>query len=73
MRGFVLSFMRSSSLYKEVTSYALSSLRKFESAEASVNKWEESHGTDWEQIVNIVQEGICKINTDTENRQTLLG
>ncbi len=61
-----------STLYQEVTSYALSSLRKFESAEASVKKWEEFVGTDWEQIVDIVQAGFCKINTDTENRQTFL-
>ena len=36
-----------STLYQEVTSYAISSLRKFESAEASVKKWEEFVGTDW--------------------------
>ncbi|MFC1760426.1 hypothetical protein ACFLZD_02770, partial [Candidatus Neomarinimicrobiota bacterium] len=35
-------------------------------------KWLDFVGTDWDQIEGLIGAGFCKINTDTENRQTFL-
>ena len=37
-----------------------------------IRKWQEFVGTDWDQIESLIEAGFCKINTDTENRQTFL-
>ena len=38
----------------------------------SKQKWLDFVGTDWDQIEGLIEAGFCKINTDTENRQTFL-
>ena len=38
----------------------------------SKQKWLDFVGTDWDQIEGLIEAGFCKINTDTENRQTYL-
>ncbi len=61
-----------STLYKEVTNYAIANLEKADFYGSSVEKWKNFVGTDWEQVKDLIQAGFTKVNTDTENRQTYL-
>jgi len=61
-----------STLYPEVTKYAVSVLEKTGLTNGSLQKWKDFVGTDWDQIEGLIEAGFCKINTDTENRQTYL-
>jgi fructose-bisphosphate aldolase class II len=55
-----------STLYPEVIDYAVNSLDDA----SAIETWKNFVGTDWEQISELIESGFCKINTDTENRQT---
>ncbi len=61
-----------STLYPNVVDYAITQLGALGSKEQDISKWKEFVGTDWEQIQGLIGAGFCKINTDTENRQTYL-
>ncbi|MAJ43606.1 MAG: hypothetical protein CMF96_02535 [Candidatus Marinimicrobia bacterium] len=61
-----------STLYPDIINYATEQLNAFKSSENDVKTWNEFVGTDWEQIEGLIEAGFCKINTDTENRQTFL-
>ncbi len=61
-----------STLYSEVVLYAMNQLKKMGGKSGDFTKWSEFVGTDWEQIQGLIGAGFCKINTDTENRQTYL-
>ncbi len=61
-----------STLYPEVVEYAVSQLEKMGGKDSDLAKWKDFVGTDWEQIQGLIGAGFCKINTDTENRQTYL-
>jgi len=61
-----------STLYPNVINYATEQLNVFKNSENDVKTWNEFVGTDWEQIEGLIKAGFCKINTDTENRQTFL-
>lgn len=60
-----------STLYPNVVSYALDQLKDLGRTDAE-KTWSEFVGTDWDQIQGLIEAGFCKINTDTENRQTYL-
>lgn len=61
-----------STLYENVRSYALAQLTTLGDPSGASSKWRDFVGTDWEQIQGLIGAGFCKINTDTENRQTYL-
>ncbi len=62
-----------STLYEEVQDYAVEQLEALGAPFAgTVKTWEDFVGTDWEQIEGLIGAGFCKINTDTENRQTFV-
>ena len=61
-----------STLYPEVVKYAVEQLDKMNDPTKSKQKWLDFVGTDWDQIEGLIEAGFCKINTDTENRQTFL-
>jgi fructose-bisphosphate aldolase class II len=61
-----------STLYPEVVKYAVDQLDKMNDPTNSKQKWLDFVGTDWTQIEGLIEAGFCKINTDTENRQTFL-
>ena len=61
-----------STLYPEVVKYAVEQLDKMNDPTNSKQKWLDFVGTDWDQIEGLIEAGFCKINTDTENRQTYL-
>lgn len=61
-----------STLYTEVQKYAVEQLDKLNDVTDSKQKWLDFVGTDWDQIEGLIEAGFCKINTDTENRQTFL-
>ena len=61
-----------STLYSEVTAYAIQALEKSGTGNGGLQKWKDFVGTDWEQIEGLIGAGFTKINTDTENRQTFL-
>lgn len=61
-----------STLYTEVVKYAVAQLDKMGDPGAVRQKWLDFVGTDWDQIQGLIGAGFCKINTDTENRQTYL-
>ncbi|NOZ07612.1 MAG: class II fructose-bisphosphate aldolase [FCB group bacterium] len=61
-----------STLYGEVVAYATERLKQLGGHHTDRTKWSEFVGTDWEQIKGLIGAGFCKINTDTENRQTYL-
>ena len=61
-----------STLYPEVVEYAVEQLDKMNDPTNSKQKWLDFVGTDWDQIEGLIEAGFCKINTDTENRQTFL-
>lgn len=62
-----------STLYGEVIDYAVEQLGKLNGTGGqSIQTWKDFVGTDWDQIQGLIGAGFCKINTDTENRQTFL-
>lgn len=61
-----------STLYPDVVKYAVAQLTQLGAAGATRQKWLDFVGTDWDQIQGLIGAGFCKINTDTENRQTFL-
>ena len=61
-----------STLYSNVVGYAVDKLQLLGNSNGELTKWQEFVGTDWEQIEGLIEAGFCKINTDTENRQTYL-
>ena len=58
-----------STLYPEVSDFAIKNLPD---GHASIQKWKDFVGTDWDQIEGLIGAGFAKINTDTENRQTFV-
>ncbi|MCK4577865.1 MAG: class II fructose-bisphosphate aldolase, partial [Candidatus Marinimicrobia bacterium] len=60
-----------STMYEEVRGYAVEQLEQL-GIDATVQTWKNFVGTDWDQIQGLIEAGFCKINTDTENRQTYL-
>jgi len=61
-----------STLYENVRAYALEQLSALGDPSGASPKWRDFVGTDWDQIGGLIEAGFCKINTDTENRQTFL-
>ncbi|MFC1481103.1 class II fructose-bisphosphate aldolase [Candidatus Neomarinimicrobiota bacterium] len=62
-----------STMYEQVRKYAMDQLGNFGPAFGDkVQTWHDFVGTDWDQIEGLIEAGFCKINTDTENRQTFL-
>jgi len=61
-----------STLYPNVAEFAVKQLDKMKNPTGSRQKWLDFVGTDWDQIEGLIEAGFCKINTDTENRQTYL-
>ena len=61
-----------STLYPNVVEYAVDKLNMLKNPNGVIRKWQEFVGTDWDQIESLIEAGFCKINTDTENRQTFL-
>ena len=61
-----------STLYPNVAQFAVEQLDKMNDPTNSRQKWLDFVGTDWDQIEGLIEAGFCKINTDTENRQTFL-
>ncbi len=61
-----------STLYPQVAKFAVEQLEKMSDPTDSKQKWLDFVGTDWDQIEGLIEAGFCKINTDTENRQTFL-
>ena len=61
-----------STLYPNVVNYAIRQLQEMNGKDEDLQKWSKFVGTDWEQIQGLIGAGFCKINTDTENRQTFL-
>ena len=61
-----------STLYEQVTGYAQEILEKLSQNNGSLEKWKNFVGTDWNQVIGLIEVGFAKINTDTENRQTYL-
>jgi len=60
-----------STLYPNVVTYALDQLKTLGRTDG-IETWSNFVGTDWDQIQGLIEAGFCKINTDTENRQTFL-
>jgi len=61
-----------STLYPNIVEYAVDKLKMLKNPNGVITKWQEFVGTDWDQIESLIEAGFCKINTDTENRQTFL-
>jgi fructose-bisphosphate aldolase class II len=61
-----------STLYKNVVDHAVAQLKDLGSISSAAETWSNFVGTDWQQIEGLIEAGFCKINTDTENRQTYL-
>ncbi len=61
-----------STLYPQVAAYAIEQIEKGSDPSGAKQKWQDFVGTDWDQIGGLIEAGFCKINTDTENRQTFL-
>jgi len=61
-----------STMYENVREYAIEQLGKLTDPSGASQKWRDFVGTDWDQIEGLIEAGFCKINTDTENRQTYL-
>ena len=61
-----------STLYPNVVEHAAIQLEKMGDLAPAAQTWRDFVGTDWDQIAGLVENGFCKINTDTENRQTYL-
>jgi fructose-bisphosphate aldolase class II len=61
-----------STLYPHVVDFAASNLEKMGELAQYAQNWKNFVGTDWDQIEGLIKAGFCKINTDTENRQTYL-
>lgn len=61
-----------STLYPQVVEYACQQLKDMGALSEHSTQWENFVGTDWDQIKGLITNGFCKINTDTENRQTYL-
>ena len=61
-----------STLYPHVVDYAANNLEKMGDLKTFADQWKNFVGTDWDQIEGLIKAGFCKINTDTENRQTYL-
>ena len=62
-----------STLYEDVRDYAVEQLQALGTPfDGTAQTWKDFVGTDWEQIEGLIGAGFCKINTDTENRQTFL-
>ena len=61
-----------STLYTEIIQYAVQQLKNHRESENDTKTWNDFVGTDWDQIKGLIEAGFCKINTDTENRQTYL-
>jgi fructose-bisphosphate aldolase class II len=61
-----------STLYPNVVEHAVKQLTDMGSISDAAQTWKNFVGTDWEQIKGLIEAGFCKINTDTENRQTYL-
>jgi len=61
-----------STLYSEVVDTATNQLKDMGVLSEAVQTWNNFVGTDWNQINSLVEAGFCKVNTDTENRQTYL-
>jgi fructose/tagatose bisphosphate aldolase len=61
-----------STLYPQVAEYAMKQLDEMGNKQSDRQKWANFVGTDWDQIEGLIEAGFCKINTDTENRQTFL-
>lgn len=61
-----------STLYPQVVEFAVKQLDDMDSQREARQKWVDFVGTDWDQIEGLIDAGFCKINTDTENRQTFL-
>lgn len=61
-----------STLYSHVVENAVANLEKMGDLATFAQAWKNFVGTDWEQIEGLIKAGFCKINTDTENRQTYL-
>ncbi len=60
-----------STLYPQVVEYAVKNLKQL-GMNGDLETWNNFVGTDWDQIKGLIGAGFCKINTDTENRQTYL-
>ncbi len=61
-----------STLYPDVVSFAVNQIDALGNKSDFAAKWKDFVGTDWDQIEGLIEAGFCKINTDTENRQTYL-
>lgn len=61
-----------STRYEEVVSFAVEQLGQLGSVSDKIQTWKDFVGTDWDQIQGLIEAGFCKINTDTENRQTFV-
>ncbi len=61
-----------STLYPDVVKYAVEQIDAMKDPSNVRQKWLDFVGTDWDQIQGLIGAGFCKINTDTENRQTFL-
>jgi len=61
-----------STLYPQVVEHAVKNLEQMGTMAEAAQTWKNFVGTDWEQIQGLIEAGFCKINTDTENRQTYL-
>ncbi|MFQ6610315.1 MAG: class II fructose-bisphosphate aldolase [Fidelibacterota bacterium] len=61
-----------STLYPNIVEYAVSQLSELGEKKEEILNWQQFVGTDWDQIQGLIGAGFCKINTDTENRQTYL-
>ena len=61
-----------STLYPNVVKFAIDQLKSLSDNSETIENWRNFVGTDWEQIQGLIGAGFCKINTDTENRQTFL-
>jgi len=59
-----------STLYSQVIEHAVAQLSDMGICSEKVQTWKDFVGTDWQQIKGLISNGFCKINTDTENRQT---
>jgi fructose-bisphosphate aldolase class II len=59
-----------STLYPNVVEHAVKQLEDMGDLSSAAETWKNFVGTDWEQITHLIKNGFCKINTDTENRQT---
>ncbi|MFC1746761.1 class II fructose-bisphosphate aldolase [Candidatus Neomarinimicrobiota bacterium] len=61
-----------STLYPQVRDYAIAQIEAIGMDGSAAQSWKDFVGTDWDQIQGLIGAGFCKINTDTENRQTFV-